>query len=73
MKKEKHSSRTSKIGRSWSWQQIHNNSKDDILIGVKNVNKRWISFIKKKLLVGVDRPNLSFSILSRGLTKLWEL
>jgi hypothetical protein len=61
MKKEKHSSRTSKRGRSWSWQQIHNNSEDDILFGVKDVNKRWVSLIKKTLLVGVDRPKLSLT------------
>jgi hypothetical protein len=70
MKKEKHSSRTSKRGRRSSWQQIHNNSKDDILIGLKDVNKRCVSLIKKTLLVGVDKPKLSFSILSWGLTTL---
>jgi hypothetical protein len=75
--KKKHSSRTSKIGRSWSWQQIHNNSKDDILIGVKDVNKRWVSFIKKTLLVKVDKLKWDFSIPSWGLMiinteKFWK-
>jgi hypothetical protein len=61
MKRGKHNLRTLKRGRSWSWQQIHNNSKNNILIGVKDVNKRWVSFIKKTLLVGVDKPKRSFS------------